>query len=145
VLVPQLGDLVDWGVLALRVAVGIIFIVHGWPKLTQARTMGPAMAQMGGGMSPGVATAWMYAQGAIEVAGGALLIAGIWTQPVNAAFMVIMVGAIGLKNTMMKTGFMAQQTTGWEFDFVLLFANLLLLLTGPGSIAVLPSSGVTIG
>jgi len=25
-----------------------------------------------------------------------------------------MLGAIGLKNTMMKTGFMAQQTTGWE-------------------------------
>lgn len=144
-LVPQLGDLVDWGVLALRVAVGIIFIVHGWPKLTQARTMGPAMAQMGGGMSPGVATGWMYVQGALEVGGGLLLIAGVWTQLVNVVFMVIMAGAIGLKNTMMKTGFMAQQSTGWEFDFILLFANLLLLLTGPGSIALLPSSGVTIG
>ncbi len=143
-LFPELGDLVDWGLLALRVAVGIIFIVHGWPKLTQARTMGPAMAQMGGGMSPGVATAWMYVQGTVEVVGAVLLIAGIWTQVVAAAFAVIMLGAIGLKNSMMKTGFTAQQTTGWEFDFILLFANLLLLLTGPGSIAVL-SSTVAIG
>jgi len=144
VLVPELGDYADWGVLALRAAVGIIFIVHGWPKLTQARTMGTGMAQMGG-MSPGVMTGWMFVQGVVEVGGGALLIAGIWTQLVAVAFMAIMVGAIGLKNSMMKTGFMAQQSTGWEFDFILLFANLLLLLTGPGPIAVMPSSGVTIG
>ncbi len=139
-LFPELGDLVDWGLLALRVAVGIIFIVHGWPKLTQARTMGPAMAQMGGGMSPGVATAFTYVQGTVEVVGAVLLIAGIWTQVVAAALAVIMLGAIGLKNSMMKTGFMAQQTTGWEFDFILVFANLLLMLTGPGSIAVLSST-----
>lgn len=144
-LVQEFADYSNWGVLALRVAVGIVFIVHGWPKLTQARTMGPAMAQMGGGMSPGVATGWMYVQGAIEVVGAVLLIAGIWTQPIAAVFMVFMLGAIGLKNTAMKTGFTAQQTTGWEFDFILLAASLLLLLIGPGTIAVMPSTGVTIG
>ena len=140
---PELGDFVDWGLLALRAAVGIIFIVHGWPKLTQARMMGTGMAQMGS-MSPTVMTGWMFVQGVVEVVGGVLLIAGIWTQVVTALFAVVMLGAIGLKNTMMKTGFMAQQTTGWEFDFILFFALLLLLLTGPGSIAVLPST-VTIG
>jgi len=50
-----------------------------------------------------------------------------------------MLGAIGLKNTMMKTGFMAQQTTGWEFDFGFLVANLLRFVMGPGAIAVMPS------
>jgi uncharacterized membrane protein YphA (DoxX/SURF4 family) len=49
-----------------------------------------------------------------------------------------MVGAIVLKNTQWKTGFMAQQTTGWEFDFVLLAANLLMFLTGPGRLALQP-------
>jgi uncharacterized membrane protein YphA (DoxX/SURF4 family) len=61
---------------------------------------------------------------------------------VAAAFVVIMLGAIALKNTMMKTGFTAQQATGWEFDFILLFANILLLLAGPGSLALMPG-GVT--
>jgi putative oxidoreductase len=143
-LVPQLADFADWGVLALRVAVGIIFIVHGWPKLTQARTMGAGMAQMSG-MSPTVMTGWMALQGAVEVGGGILLILGIATQLVALAFVVIMVGAIGLKMTMMKVGFTAQQATGWEFDFILLAASLLLLLTGPGAVAIMPSSGVTIG
>jgi len=145
VLVPQLADLADWGILALRVAIGIIFIVHGWPKLTQARAMGAGIAQMAK-VSPTVGTAWVAVQGAVEVGGSVLLIAGIWTQLVNAAFIVITLGVIFLvKNVWMKTGFMGQQMTGWEFDFILLAANLLLLLTGPGSIAILPSSGVTIG
>ncbi len=143
-LIQELADYSDWGVLALRVAVGIIFFVHGWPKLTQARMMGTGMAQMSS-MSPAVMTGWMFVQGVIEVGGGVLLVAGIWTQLVAALFVVIMAGAIGLKNTMMKTGFMAQQTTGWELDFVILAVNLLLLVTGPGLFAVMPSSGVTIG
>ncbi|GIW20697.1 MAG: hypothetical protein KatS3mg065_0993 [Chloroflexota bacterium] len=134
-LVPDLGTYVDWGLLALRAAVGIIFIVHGWPKVTGARGMAEAMGR------PGTAgVAFITVQGVVEAVGGVLLILGIWTQLVNVLFAIIMVGAIYLKNTMMKTGFMAMQATGWEFDFVLLAANLALLTLGPGAIAVLPST-----
>lgn len=138
-LVPALADFADWGLLALRVAVGIIFIVHGLPKVRQARTMGAGIAQSVR-LSPAVGFVWMLAQGVVEVVGGVLLIAGILTQLVALAFIVIMIGAIGFKMAIWKTGFMSQQTTGWEFDFVLLAANLLLLLTGPGSIAIMPSA-----
>ncbi len=143
-LVQGLADYSNWGVLALRIAVGIIFIVHGWPKISQARMMGTGMAQMSG-MSPSVMTGFTFVQGLLEAAGGVLLILGIWTQVVNVVFIIFMAGAIALKNTAMKTGFMAQQTTGWEFDFVLLAANIMLLVIGPGSLALLPSTGVTIG
>ncbi|HWP62793.1 MAG TPA: DoxX family protein [Candidatus Binatia bacterium] len=133
-LVPDLGTYVDWGLLALRVAVGIIFVVHGWPKITGARGMAEMMGR------PGTASvAFFTIQGIVEAGGGVLLILGIWTQLVNVLFAIIMVGAIYLKLTMMKTGFMATQTTGWEFDFVLLAANLALLTLGPGAVAVLPS------
>jgi putative oxidoreductase len=136
-LVSALTDYADWGLLALRVAVGIIFIVHGVPKLRQARMMGAGIAQSVR-LSPSVGYVWMLAQGAVEVVGGVLLICGILTQLVALAFVVIMIGAIGFKVAIWKTGFMSQQTTGWEFDFVLLFANLLLLLAGPGSLALMP-------
>jgi putative oxidoreductase len=139
VLVQEVGSYADWGLLALRVAIGIIFIVHGWPKMTGARAMTQAMGQTG--TAPVV---FFTAQGVVEVIGGVFLIAGIWTQAVAVVFAVIMVGAIGLKNSMMKTGFMAQQTTGWEFDFALLAAMLLLLTTGPGTVAIMPST-ITIG
>ncbi len=133
-LIPDLGAYVDWGLLALRIAVGIIFIVHGWPKITGARGMAEAMGR------PGTASvAFFTVQGIVEAGGGALLILGVWTQLVNVLLAIIMVGAIYLKNTMMKTGFMAMQATGWEFDFVLLAANLALLTLGPGGIAVLTS------
>ena len=51
------------------------------------------------------------------------------------AFVVIMIGAIGVKNTMMPTGFSSGTATGWEFDFALLAANFAILLVGPGSFA----------
>jgi len=132
-LLPDLVDLADWGFLGLRIAIGIIFVVHGWPKIIGARGMAAAMGQ-----PSSTAVAFFTVQGLVETLGGIALALGILTQVVAAAFVVIMLGAIGLKNTMMKTGFTAQQTTGWEFDFILLFASLLLVLAGPGGLAVMP-------
>ncbi len=130
---PELAEQSEWGLLALRIAVGVIFIVHGWPKITGARGMAAALR---GGQAKPVMVGMVTVQGVVEAGGGVLLILGVLTQLVVAAFMIIMVGAIVLKNTQWKTGFMAQQTTGWEFDFVLLAANLLLFFTGPGRLAI---------
>ena len=127
------ADHVEWGLLALRVAIGAIFIVHGWPKITGGRGMAAAM---GGGQARPVLVGMITVQGIVEVGGGVLLILGVLTQLVALAFMIIMVGAIVLKNTQWRTGFMSQQTTGWEFDLVLLAADLVLFLTGAGSIAI---------
>ena len=130
---PELAEQSEWGLLALRIAVGVIFIVHGRPKITGARGMAAAL---GGGQAKPVMVGMVTVQGVVEAGGGVLLILGVLTQLVVAAFMIIMVGAIVLKNTQWKTGFMARQTTGWEFDFVLLAANLLLFFTGPGRLAI---------
>lgn len=129
----DLADQAEWGLLALRVAVGVIFIVHGWPKITGARGMAAAM---GGGEAKPVMVGVFTIQGLVEAVGGLLLILGVLTQLVAVAFAIIMIGAIVLKNTQWKTGFMSQQTTGWEFDLVLLAANILLFLTGPGELAI---------
>jgi putative oxidoreductase len=132
---PGLAEFAEWGLLALRAAIGAIFIVHGLPKITGARGMAAAM---GGGQARPVMVGIVTVQGLVEAGGGALLILGVLTQLVALAFMVIMVGAIYLKITKMKTGFWAQQTTGWEFDLILLAANLLVFLAGPGPIAIQP-------
>jgi putative oxidoreductase len=129
----EFADGLEWGLLALRIAVGVIFIVHGWPKITGARGMAAAM---GGGEAKPVMVGMFTIQGLVEAVGGVLLILGVLTQLVAVAFAIIMIGAIVLKNTQWKTGFMSQQTTGWEFDLVLLAANILLFLTGPGELAI---------
>jgi dipeptide/tripeptide permease len=58
---------------------------------------------------------------------------------VAIAFALIMIGAILLKNTQWKTGFASQQTTGWEFDLLILAGVALLFLAGPGDIAIQPT------
>jgi putative oxidoreductase len=128
-----LAEYAEWGLLALRVAVGVIFIVHGWPKITGGRGMAAAMA---GGEAKPVLVGVFTIQGVVEAGGGVLMILGVLTQLVALAFAVIMIGAISLKALRLKTGFTSMQTTGWEFDFVLLAANLLLFLAGPGEIAI---------
>jgi putative oxidoreductase len=128
-----LADYAEWGFLALRIAVGVIFIVHGWPKITGGRGMAAAMA--GGEAKPALVGLFTI-QGVVEAGGGVLMILGILTQLVALAFAIIMIGAILLKALRLKTGFMSMQTTGWEFDFVLLAANVLLFFTGPGEIAI---------
>lgn len=129
----DLADQAEWGLLALRIAIGGIFIVHGWPKITGARGMAAAM---GGGEAKPVMVGIFTIQSIVEAVGGVMLILGVLTQLVALAFAIIMIGAILLKNTQWKTGFMSQQTTGWEFDLVLLAANILLFLTGPGELAI---------
>lgn len=130
---PELAEHTEWGLLALRVAVGIIFIVHGWPKITGARGMA---AMMSGGEAKPVLMGVFTLQGLVEVGGGILMILGVLTQLAALAFIIIMLGAIILKAFRLKTGFVSMQTTGWEFDFVLLAANVLLFLTGPGRLAI---------
>jgi putative oxidoreductase len=130
---PELAEQTEWGLLALRIAVGAIFIVHGWPKITGAKGMAAAMS---GGEAKPVMVGVFTVQGIVETGGGILMILGVLTQLVAIAFMIIMLGAIVLKTTRLKVPFMAMQTTGWEFDLVLLTANLLLFFTGPGRLAV---------
>lgn len=81
---PGQAAYADWGLLALRVAVGFIFIVHGWPKLTGARGMAQAFGQASGGL-----ITLLTVLGAVEVLCGVAMILGIGVQVVAIAFAVI--------------------------------------------------------
>ncbi len=129
---PDLAQYSEWGLLALRVAIGVIFVVHGWPKITGSRQMAEAMS---GGPSAGM-TAVFTIQGLVEVAGGVLLALGVVTQIAVLPLAVIMLGAIALKMTRFKTGFYSQTATGWEFDLLILAGLVLLFLAGPGELAI---------
>ena len=129
----------DWGLLILRLAMGIIFLVHGWPKLNPNSPMkGPAgfggfLKQMGVPLP--IFFGWVVAL--LETVGAVLLILGLGTRILAVLFAIGMLVAIFLaKMRVMKVGFMAQQATGWEFDFALLAASLALLFTGAGDIAL---------
>lgn len=134
----------DWGLLILRLATGIIFLVHGWPKLNPNSPMkGPAgfggfLKQMGVPLP--IFSGWLVAL--LETVGAVLLVFGLGTHILAFMFAVDMfVATFVAKRGMMKVGFTAQQATGWEFDFALLAISLALFFTGAGSIALDPLLG----
>ena len=135
----------DWGLFILRLAIGIIFLVHGWPKLNPNSQMkGPAgfggfLKQMGVPLP--IFFGWVVAL--LETVGAVLLILGLGTRILSVMFFIDMLVAIFVaKRRVMKVGFTAQQATGWEFDFILGATALALLFTGAGSIALDPLIGL---
>lgn len=101
-----------WGMWFLQFAIGVIFIVHGIPKLKQTSKA----LQIGGSI-----------HGLIEVVGGIALWFSYHVRAVGLAFTIIMLGAIFFKMFKWKIPFKAHDNTGWEFDFILLAVSLFLL------------------
>ena len=135
----------DWGLVILRVGIGILMLFHGWPKLNPNGPMkGPAgfagfLKQQGVPLP--TLLAWVVAL--LETLGALLLIVGLGTRILAVGFAIDMFVAIRLvKIGMMKAKFSEQNGTGWEFEFILMVAALALLFTGAGSIALDPLLGL---
>lgn len=135
----------DWGLLVLRVAVGVVFIAHGWPKLNPARPMGGPAGFAGGlkQMHVLLPTLFAWVVALLETAGAVLLMLGLGTRVLSLGLAIDMFVAItvalrpmGAKFTSMEGG------PRWELEFLLLASALALVLTGAGSIALDPVVGL---
>lgn len=115
----------DWGLLTLRLAVGAVFFVHGKSKW--------AMWKPG---AQGNMKGMMKLLSVVEPLSALALITGVWMPVGAAALSLVMLGALYFKIKVWKMPFTTQSATGWEFDLVLLAANLALLTTGPGAIVL---------
>ncbi len=125
----------NWGVLALRVPVGIILAAHGAQKLFGwfggygLEGTGQWMASIG--IEPGVLMAFLA--GSAEFFGGIALILGLLTRPaalVSAFTMVIAIVAVHLPNGLFMSN------NGYEFGLSLLAASIALVQLGGGTASV---------
>lgn len=123
----QLTQYDDIGLFILRLAVAIIFTYHAMPKLKDAK----GMAQM-----VGIPAGMIFMLGAVEFLSSVGLVLGIYTQLAALLLGVVMIGAIGMKMMKWKVPFAAMDKTGWEFDLILLAANIAILLGGGGTIGI---------
>ncbi len=123
----QLTQYNNVGLLILRLGVAIIFIYHAMPKLKNAQGMA-AMVGMPAGM--------ILMLGMVELVASLGLIVGFYTQLAALLLAVVMVGATGMKMMKWHVPFAAMDKTGWEFDLILLAANIAILLGGGGSIGI---------
>jgi putative oxidoreductase len=114
----------DLAILILRLALGAIFIAHGWPKIKGLKTTAANFSAMG--FKPGVF--WGTVVAFLEFFGGILLILGLYLQVVAALFALELLAVLVWKVAKKQPFF-----GNIEFD-LLIFATVLALLTlGPGT------------
>lgn len=115
-----------WGVLPLRLVVGLVFVVHGAQKLFVFGLAGTAgfLGSLGVPL-PQVAAAGLIA---VEIAGGLALVAGAWTRLAAALLAADMLVAILTVHA--RGGFFVPD--GVEFVLTLLGGCLALVGLGAG-------------
>lgn len=111
----------DGGALILRVIIGLVFLLHGWSKVTAIAGTIKFFGMLG--LTPFMA----YFVGYMEVVGGILLILGFLVKPTVVALAVDMSVVVwGLASQ--GHGFF----WGHELEFVLLVCLLAVYVMGPG-------------
>ncbi len=110
----------------LRLAVGVIFVAHGWSKFANMEQTIGFFGQLG------MPSVFAYLVAAIELLGGLALVIGLYTDLAALLLAIVMVVAIVyVKMATLKVGLMG----GYEFDIVLLASNLAIMFVGPGKYA----------
>jgi putative oxidoreductase len=117
------------GLLVLRMALGIIFIAHGYPKLAHLR--GGAQMQ-GFFVEHGLPGYFVYVAGVIETFGGSLLLLGLFTRA--AALLLAMEMCVAIWKVHSGHGYLAVHD--YEFPLTLAAACLALATVGAGGISL---------
>ena len=123
---PQSLEFSDFGLLLLRLAVGLIFLIHGTKKLGMWK-MKPSPEM------PSNMLNIMRALSVVEPLAGAALILGVFTQLAAIVLALVMAGALYFKIVVWKKKF--AEPGGWEIDFMLLMVNLSIIFIGGGAIS----------
>lgn len=128
---PSEDTLAGYGALALRVAMGVLYLVHGGTKLFVFTPAGTAMyfAKIG---LPGPLA---YLTIAVEVLGGIALLLGAYTRWVSLVLVPFMLGALFVGHAANGFSF-ANAGGGWEFPAFWTVALVVQALLGNGALAV---------
>lgn len=123
----------DLGLLILRAVTGVIFVAHGWPKLTDGASGTAQFLGQIGVPVPGV-SAWLVTL--LEFFGGLGLILGAFVTVLSALFIVHMTMGILLVHLAQGFYVVGPGQGGMEFNLLLIASLLTLILVGAGKPAV---------
>jgi putative oxidoreductase len=114
----------DISMLVLRLAVGFIFIAHGWPMVRGMKMTAQHFESMG--FRPG--HVWGTAVALVEFIGGIAVLVGFLVQPAAFALAIVMLVAL-----FWKLGKGQSLVGGYELDLVLLATMIAIMLLGSGA------------
>ena len=124
-----LNSLQPVGLLILRIALGIIFIYHGYPKLAHLR--GGAQMQ-GFFVEHGLPGYFVFIAGVIETFGGGLLLLGLFAR--GAALLLAIEMSVAIWKVHSLHGYLAVHD--YEFPLALATACFALATVGAGAFSV---------
>jgi len=127
----------DWAVLFVRLAVGVVLLVHGLGKLFAIGPFASGISGFSGflvslGVPAAVFFAWVVAL--VEVLGGSFILVGLWVRPSALLIAVEMLVAGFLVH--LPNGFSVAKN-GYELVLVLFLGAVSLLFSGAGKKLVL--------
>lgn len=124
-----------YGILALRVTTGALFLFHGLVKLFVFTPAGTA----GYFESIGLPGALGYLTMLVEIAGGLALILGVKTRIVSLALVPVLLGAAWFGHG--SSGFnWSNPNGGWEYPVMWAIVQAALAALGDGAYALVPGS-----
>ena len=120
--------------LALRVVVGILFLVHGWPKIKNPKMMAGFLGGMG--FKPGIF--WSVLLAVTEFFGGIAILLGLYVRAAAIPLVISMSVASYLKIFVWKSKFASDKDnpSGYEIDLLALGGLIALFFLGSGSLSV---------
>jgi len=122
----------DTGLLILRVGIGIMFVLHGLPKIIGGPEGWEGLAQYGLPFLPSgvLSMAFGLAAALSEFGGGLLLIMGCYQRLACAALAGTMAVAFSTKIGDVASFTDFAKTAGWPLELLIVF--IALFFTGPG-------------
>jgi putative oxidoreductase len=132
-----------WGITLIRLIVGVVLVMHGYLSLV---VLGPQTAagyitRMGYPTSLATALAWYLI--VVHLAGGVLIIIGLWTRWAALANMPPLASAVFLLHLNQGFFMKALQVApgryvagGYEFSLTILVATIALVFLGSGAASI---------
>jgi len=125
--VKSFNSLQPLGLLLLRIALGLIFFSHGYPKLAHS-----GAGMQGFFVQHGLPGYFVYISGVLEVFGGMLLVLGLFTRA--AAMLLAIEMGVAIWKVHSSGGYLAIHN--YEFPLALLAASFALATVGAGLVSL---------
>lgn len=119
---------IDLALVILRIVMGLTMFLHGWQKLTAAGFGG--VGDMFAGMGAPLAGVTGPLTLLVELVGGVLIVLGLGTRIVGAAYALVMLGALFVVH--LSAGFFVGEG-GYELVLLLAGIGAALAVAGPGA------------
>jgi len=130
----SLAATAPWALLPLRIVVGVLFIMHGRPKLFGPQR--PQMVEFLRQVGIPLPTVGVFLSGIVEFGAGILLILGLLVPIAGFLLLINMLVATYVSVAKLNKPLLAIEKPGYEYDLVLIAVALAFVLFGAGRLSL---------